>query len=53
MSELKISVLIVSENMYYFDEIYTASKKFYTAAGSDGRDKSHLCYRSMSASKLI
>ena len=24
-------------------EIYTAGKKFYTAAGSDGRDKSHLC----------
>ena len=25
-------------------EIYTAGQKFYTAAGSDGSDKSHLCY---------
>ena len=24
-------------------EIYTAGKKIYTAAGSDGSDKSHLC----------
>ena len=24
-------------------EIYTAGKNFYTATGSDGRDKSHLC----------
>ena len=24
-------------------EIYTAGKKFYTAAGSDGIDKFHLC----------
>ena len=53
MSELKISVLIGSENMYYFGETYTARKKFYSAAGSDGQDKSHLCYRSMSASKVI
>ena len=26
-------------------EIYTAGKKNYTAAGSDGSDKSHLCWR--------
>ena len=24
-------------------EIYTASKKFYTPAGTDGMDKFHLC----------
>ena len=24
-------------------EMYTAGKIFYTAAGSDGRNKSHLC----------
>ena len=24
-------------------EIYTAGKKFYTAAGTDGTDKFHLC----------
>ena len=24
-------------------EIYTAGKKFYTAAGTDGMDKFHLC----------
>ena len=26
-------------------EIYTTGKKSYTAAGSDGSDKSHLCWR--------
>ena len=25
-------------------EIYTAGNKFYTAAGSDGMDKFHLCW---------
>ena len=25
-------------------ETYTAGQKFYTAAGSDGSDKSHLCF---------
>ena len=29
----------MSEN----EEIYSAAQKFYTAAGSDGSDKSHLC----------
>ena len=24
-------------------DIYTAGKKFYTAAGTDGMDKFHLC----------
>ena len=28
-------------------EIYTAGKKFYTAAGSDGIDKYHLCLNIM------
>ena len=27
-----------------FGEIYTTGKKNYTAGGSDGSDKSHLCY---------
>ena len=29
--------------MSVFGEIYTTGKKFYTAGGSDGSDKSHLC----------
>ena len=29
--------------MSVFEEIYTTGKKFYTAGGSDGSDKSHLC----------
>ena len=42
MSELYTSVLISQENMLYTGEIYTASKKIYTPASSDGRDKCHL-----------
>ena len=29
--------------MSVFGEIYTTGKKNYTAGGSDGSDKSHLC----------
>ena len=42
MSEFKISVLIILEKMLFSGEIYTAGKNFYTAASSDGIDKSHL-----------
>ena len=34
-------------------EIYTAGKKIYTAAGSDGSDKSHLWYSSTTFYKCI
>ena len=30
--------------MIVFGEIYTTGKKFYTAGGSDGSDKFHLCF---------
>ena len=30
------------KEMSVFGEIYTTGKKFYTAGGSDGSDKSHL-----------
>ena len=43
ISELNISVVIMGENMLISGEIYTTGKKFYTAAGSDGSDKYHLC----------
>ena len=33
-------------------EIYTAGKKFYIAAGSDGRDRCHLCMLMMNISLL-
>ena len=28
-------------------EIYTAGKKFYTPAGTDGMDKFHLCQKDL------
>ena len=43
MNELKISVLIMRKKMLFSGEIYL--QKFYTAAGSDGRNKYHLCTR--------
>ena len=38
-----LCTVIYIVNRIVSGEIYTAGKKFYTAAGSDGRDKSHLC----------
>ena len=32
------------QNVLFYGEIYTTGKKNYTAAGSAGTDKSHLCY---------
>ena len=32
-----------AKNEFFFWEIYTTGKKLYTAGGSDGSDKSHLC----------
>ena len=48
MRELNISVAIMRENVLISGEIYTTGKKFYTAAGSDGSDKFHLCVRGVS-----
>ena len=35
------ALVITTQNMSVFGEIYTTGKKFYTAGGSDGSDKSH------------
>ena len=35
--------------MSVFGEIYTTGKKIYTAGGSDGSDKSHLCWEDIFA----
>ena len=32
---------MITQKMSENGEIFTAGQKFYTAAGSDGRDKSH------------
>ena len=34
--------MIKTQKNECFGEIYTTGKKFYTASGSDGSDKSHL-----------
>ena len=34
--------MIKTQKRNVFGEIYTTGKKFYTAGGSDGSDKSHL-----------
>ena len=39
---LKMSVLIMRENMLFYEEIYTAGKTNQTANGSADLDKSHL-----------
>ena len=36
--------LFLWDNVYIFGEIYTAGKKFYTAAGSDGIGKFYLYF---------
>ena len=38
--------------MSVFGEIHTTGKNFYTAGGSDGSDKSHLCMRTKLAFSL-
>ena len=35
--------MIKTQKRSVFGEIYTTGKKIYTASGSDGSDKSHLC----------
>ena len=35
--------MIKTQTLSVFGEIYTTGKKIYTAGGSDGSDKSHLC----------
>ena len=41
-----------TQKMSVFGEIYTSGKKIYTAGGSDGSDKSHLCRHPRSPSHL-
>ena len=35
------ALVITTQNMSVFGEIYTTGKNFYTTGGSDGSDKSH------------
>ena len=41
---ISTALVIKTQKMSVFEEIYITGKKFYTAGGSDGSDKSHLCH---------
>ena len=43
MSELEFSELIMGRVCCFWENLHRW-QKFYTAAGRDGRDKSHLCH---------